>query len=537
MALFFITFPVMATQAPAGCPGCSFTWTDTCRPFEEGNETDYNEDLVTSYSPVLANLTDPSDFSNLSWSEAFRSLNRLMKEKYAFSEWRDTDFDALYTAWAPVVTNAVKSQDRAAYVRAITGYLNDIPDGHVVAIAAEGDYGAKYADIGGGFGFALNSLDDGRVIVSYVAEDSAAERAGIQFGDEVTAWNGTTIHEAIRATPYIWAIMKPSTTEGIRVFQERLLVRAPVGTPVSVTLKNESSTRTVNLVAVDDRYDTLIKTSFYLGRQINDIGVKNRMTDLRPQISNDTVTYKTLPGGYAYVAVYGESYDVYRPFKAAMQDAIEKNAPGMVIDLRWNGGGDDNLASCMAGWFVDQPVFYEYITKYDPGTGKFVKLSEAWTQPRPARYSGPVAVMVSPDTISSGEGLPMVFSRTGKGAIISFYGTNGAFGMNGLQAEMPLGMIVFFPDGASLGGDDTIQVDSNRTLTGGIAPDIRVPRTRDTIARAMAGEDVQLTYAMQWLDNRQCKTAATGRPRRESPAAVATALVALGIIGIITRRK
>ncbi|MDD4136911.1 MAG: hypothetical protein PHT99_03330 [Methanoregula sp.] len=34
----------------------------------------------------------------------------------------------------------------------------------------------------------------------------------------------------------------------------------------------------------------------------------------------------------------------------------------------------------------------------------------------------------------------------------------------------------------------------------------------DTVARAMAGEDVQLTYAMLWLDKQQAPVAATTTP-------------------------
>jgi carboxyl-terminal processing protease len=101
-----------------------------------------------------------------------------MQERYAFSEWRSVDWDALYTAWAPAVADAEKREDKAAYVRAIQGYLHAITDGHVAVMPAAGDFGAKYADIGGGFGLAVTRLDSGKVIVSYLANGSAAEAAG-----------------------------------------------------------------------------------------------------------------------------------------------------------------------------------------------------------------------------------------------------------------------------------------------------------------------------------------------------------------------
>jgi carboxyl-terminal processing protease len=75
--------------------------------------------------------------------------------------------------------------------------------------------------------------------------------------------------------------------------------------------------------------------------------------------------------------------------------------------------------------------------------------------------------------------------------------------MNTVQAALPLGMYLFFPDGASLNENGVIQMDSNASLAGGVAPEIRVPLNEDTVARAMAGGDVQLTYALAWLDGQQ----------------------------------
>ena len=397
----------------------------------------------------------------------------------------------------------------------------------------------------GVYGFAVSRLDSGKVIVSYVADGSAAENAGLRFGDEVTAWNGKEIHEAINTTPYSWAVKKPSTAEGILLHKQRFLTRAPVGATATLTVVNATSfrSRTVNLTAYDDGYDTLKKTTTFLGKQVNDYGVQRSWEDIKPQISNDTVTYRTLPGGYSYIAIYGESYEVYQPFKSAMLSATANKTPGIVIDLRFNSGGDDNLASCFAGWFVREPVFYEYATKYDPGSHRFAIISEAWTAPRPDAYHGPVAVLVSPDTISSGEGLPMIFANTGTGKIISWYGTDGAFGMNGVQAIMPLGQYLFFPDGASLDRNGTIQVDSNASLKGGVSPQIRVPVNEDTVARSMAGEDVQLTYALQWLDEQQQKPgtpaspAVTVTPTQKSPSGIVALLILFGFFIVIASRK
>lgn len=505
----FILFSALVSVSVSGasmpdCPECGMVWNDTCEPFENNNETAYNEQITAAFSPVVANITPVPDLSNQSWSNAFLTAHNLLKERYAFSSRRAVNWDGLYNTYAPAIADAEKRNDTASYYRTIREYLFSIPDGHINVLSENGDFGARYADIGGGYGITVNLLDSGTCIVSYVANGSEAEKAGLKPGDVVTAWNGKEIHDGINSTPYIWATKKPSTSEGILLHQQRFLTRGPVGSEVSVSVSSpEKGSETIHLTAYDDQYDTVNRSSFFLGKNINDYGIEKTWLDIKPQISNDSVTVRTLPGGYTYIALYEELYDMYQPFKATMLSAIANNTPGIVLDLRFNGGGDDNLASCIAGWFAKEPVFYEFTTTYDPGLHNSKITSAACTKPRPQIYEGPVVVMVSPDTISSGEGVPMIMNKTGRGKILSWYGTNGAFGMVTAVAILPLDMEILYPDGASLDENRTIQMDSDSSGTGGVAPHVRVPMNEETVARAMAGEDVQLTYALKYLEDHQ----------------------------------
>ncbi|HOI13301.1 MAG TPA: S41 family peptidase [Methanoculleus sp.] len=518
----------LVSPASAGLytDSCGMVWADASIPFERNNETAYTEELMASYAPVMANLTEAPDLGNLSWSDAFREMCAYMEERYAFTEWRDVDWDALYSAYAPKIAQAEKNRDNAAYYRTLREFVYAIPDGHVLVLSPD-DFGAKHADIGGGYGLGVARLDSGEVIVTYVANGSDAEQAGIRFGDEVVSWNGRPVGEAIDATEIIWTPIKPSTAEGILLHKLRFLTRAPVGTPAEIGIAGpaDSVPRTVNLTATDDGYETLARTSIFLGREVND-GAVGSSAELKAMIANETVTTRTLPGGIAYIAVYEESYGVYQPFKAAVGDAIANGAPGIVVDLRFNRGGDDNL------------VFYEYGTTYDPGTGEQAVLWESWTLSRPDRYEGPVALLVSPYTISSGEGLPKVFAESGTGAIVSWYGTNGAFGMESLGPMLPLGVMTAFPQGASLDEHGRIQVDSNASLVGGVAPTVRVPLDRDTLARAMAGEDVQLSYAVDWIwAQAEETTAEPSAVPTQAAAGWIVPLAALAAIGVWYGRR
>ena len=114
------------------------------------------------------------------------------------------------------------------------------------------------------------------------------------------------------------------------------------------------------------------------------------------------------------------------------------------------------------------------------------------------------AARPSPDRASSGRGVG-----------------DGAFGMESLDPVLSPGIMTAFPQGASLDKNDRIQVDSNASLVGGVAPTVRVPLDRDALARAMAGEGVQLAYAVAWIE------AQAGGETGPAPEAVAGWVVAV----------
>jgi carboxyl-terminal processing protease len=85
-------------------------------------------------------------------------------------------------------------------------------------------------------------------------------------------------------------------------------------------------------------------------------------------------------------------------------------------------------------------------------------------------------------------------------------------------------------------------VDSNATLKGGIAPQLRVPVTEEIVAWSMNGEDVQLTYALQWLaeQHKTTNSGAKGSVPAASPKVsipFALPVLALGLILLPTGRR
>lgn len=493
-------FMSVAAESAVPCMTCSMNAEDSCQLLAGNNSSAYDETMARVIG-IIPGVPSPyaSNFSNLSWSEAFSKANEKMKEQYAFTDWRKADWDGLYSSFAPGITEAERTGNKALYYKTLREYTASIPDAHVSVKGP--NYGSLRADIGGSFGFAVCTLTSGEVAVCYVAKGSQAEKAGISTGDRLLEWNGMPVDNALNRTSCIWAPIKPSTQEGRLLHRARFLTRAPEGTEATAKIQGiDGKTRDVRLLASYDGYETLTNSTYFFGRAINDTAMIDNQTEFYKGIPDEGMSYSILPEGYGYVVVYFEAYPGYSLFRKAIDSFVKAGVPGIIVDMRMNIGGDDGVTACMSSMFLKEKSLYEYLTRYNMSTGRFDKVAALWSKPQHLTYSGPVAVMVSPYTVSSGEGLPMMISRRESGRVISFYGTNGAFGLAVGSISMPLGLTLKYPIGQSLDARDRIQIDSNSSLAGGVSPGIRVPLTAEAVAGFTEGRDMQLEAAVEWLN-------------------------------------
>jgi carboxyl-terminal processing protease len=80
-----------------------------------------------------------------------------------------------------------------------------------------------------------------------------------------------------------------------------------------------------------------------------------------------------------------------------------KSSPGLIIDVRGNGGGDDHLADLVNGRLTDHPVISSIDLWRETGTNQYRK-TIGWVQPRgPWTYRGRVAVLIDEGCASACE--------------------------------------------------------------------------------------------------------------------------------------
>ncbi|WP_162165057.1 S41 family peptidase [Paenibacillus graminis] len=440
------------------------------------------------YNPV-------SDLSHKSYTQAFNAMNERLSTEYPFGDWKQIDWEAKKNKYGPIFRQAEINQDPNLYYKTLRDYLFSFRDGHIQIVNEHlyDDNSVFKHEVGGGVGISTIQLDDGKVLVSLLIPGSPADQCGIKPGAEIISWAGKDVQKALDGVS--WS-ENPPATEGDRIQnQGRFLARAPVGQNIQVKFRNQDDPAviTATLTAYDDQYETLKKTR-----------VKLKKED--PPVEGQILKEKY---GYVKIRYYLPGTKQSDPAKA-LEDIIkefqEKLVKGIIIDLRDNPGGDDDLVAQMAGLFVNGKRIFEYVSYYNRNTGRFeINRAETRTvQPSRVYFPGKIAILINHNTASSGEGLPLFLQGMPNVKIIGFTSTNGSFGVVSapIEMNMPEGYVVRFPDGRSLDQNQQIQGDSDERGHGGVTPDIKVPMNGQTFKmKVIEGQDVELNYALASLND------------------------------------
>jgi carboxyl-terminal processing protease len=267
---------------------------------------------------------------------------------------------------------------------------------------------------------------DGRWVVNEVIAGSPAELAGVKTGWLVVARNGTPFGERSEARP----------KEGEVARWEFL----------------DTADRPVSL----------------------DIAAKSLSTKPRQEA-------RVLPGGFVYLRF--DAFDTADRRWLSDQLKTNREAPGVVIDLRRNPGGGTISMGITIGEFFERSVDCgTFITRGGYRGGK-----SSW-QIGSARYRGRVVVLVDGATGSAAEIFAAVLQEHGRATIVGRK-TAGA-----VLASWFHGL----PDGGELqlSREDYVTPKGRRLESVGVEPDVKVARTVEDVR---AGRDTDLEAAVKVL--------------------------------------
>lgn len=462
-----------------GTDGLLFTGDDPTAPIPAGyNIVDLDQEPFQVYKTARPEITlvegaiQVNDFSELSYTEAFDAMFAKVSREYPFTAEKNLDWQALYDQYAPQIAKARNAQD---FYRALRDFTFEIPDQHV---NAELDPEVFYQENGGGFGLVIAELSDGRVIATDVLPETPAAQAGIQPGAEIISWNGEPVSDAI--SKIIPALGPYSTDHARRAAQVIFLQRVPPGTSVDVTFSNpEQSQPTNKKLASKVEYDSLFKA----------LGAQN--TPILPVEASILQ-----PSGLGYIKINTFMDDTHMTamlWDRYIKEFIDQEVPGLIIDLRVNGGGDSSLANNFAGYLFDEEMVLYRSSSYNQESGQFEYSPQpARLEPGPLYYEGPVALLIGPDCVSACEGFAYTLSQGNRSILVGHYPTAGAYGGVSLgQFRMPDDLSMQFPTSRSETLDGELIIEGS-----GVLPTLTVPVTESS---TLGQQDTVLDAAIQAL--------------------------------------
>lgn len=438
--------------------------------------------VLTSLPGAIATQALDTDFSNLTYTQAFDEMFAIVRREYAFNgvAGKEPDWDALHGDILPRIQQAEKTQDAQMYFLALRDFTLAFKDGHVNLGGGDLQVSLFQVAIEGGYGFAMRALDDGRVLVTYMTAGGPAAEAGMQVGARVIEFDNQPILAAIEAVS-IWGA-PPSTESLMRYQQSRYLLRAPLGTQASVTYANPGGeVRTVMLRTVKEN-DSFAVTSVFLNYNSGSLPVESGI----------------LPPGVGYIKVSTTTdhrEDLENLFESALKDLQGAGISSVMIDLRVvvNLTTEPILPLIgLAGFLTDQEIPLGQFQYLNEATGLFEPQGEFQTvQPKPKRYQfDRLVLLIGPGCSNACEleayalskipGLIVVGQNPSAGVLSDV--TSGQFLLpEGFSLQIPTGRFVL-PNGEIL-------------LEGqGLPLTVQVPVDETT---ALSNEDVVLKAAQE----------------------------------------
>jgi len=319
---------------------------------------------------ISAPPRQPAALSQRDRVDIFERVWRDIHDLYYDSAFHGVNWDRVHEQYLPKIRDAKDDEDFYAFLRSMTGELHDA---HTRFYSPEQWKRIKLHEHAG-LGFTAADVE-GKIAITGVEWNSDAYRAGLKPGMIVLTIDGKPIAERIAE-----AAAKRETSSSDRA--DRLLAyrdafSAPVGAAVKIGL----------LRADGSAFDATVTARIYQNLP--------------------SVESRTLPSGDGYIAVNEFNRFTAKAFKRALQ--ASRDEPGVIVDLRGNGGGELDPMVTIAGYFLNEKTL---IAKYSTRTGKPIawfggmvklKLEVEAGQHGDAIYTGPVTLLVGPRTASASE--------------------------------------------------------------------------------------------------------------------------------------
>jgi len=350
----------------------------------------------------------------------------------------DVDLDLFWTVWGEVVENYVDETaidpEKMVY-GAIKGLVSSLDDPYTVYMdpVESEDFSASLNGKLEGIGAELSVEEKNLVVVSPL-RDSPAEKAGLLPGDIIYKIDDTLSSE-------------------MTLFEAIMSIRGKEGSSVKLTIIRDN---------VEEPFEVSI---------------------VRAKIDIDSVTMEKLDNGIVYLSVNQFNDNTEKDFGNAISEMILNPPKGLIIDLRYNGGGFLDIAVDLLSYILPAKSKAVEIRQKNEEEGEIM-----YTDINPKLVDVPLVVLVNEGSASASEILAGAVQDLKRGIVM---GTQ-TFCKGTVQE------VETFKDGSSM----RMTIAKWYTPAGrnvnkvGLTPDVVVEITDQDIANKV---DVQKEAAIKYL--------------------------------------
>ncbi|MCB0158863.1 MAG: hypothetical protein KDD83_12085, partial [Caldilineaceae bacterium] len=444
---------------------------------------------ITAVMPLHAGPAPAAvDFAALPLVDAFDALVDHLRANTDPDADAGVDWAALGAGVRPEIEAAAAAGDDGAYFNALADFAQAAGDGLVTVTPADDAtpvvaqaYAARQGADQGTLGVDVAELDDGRIVVVYVAPGSQAATAGIKPGMEVRAVDGTPVADALAAVDLPGF---PGTDASRRQAQVANLLRAPLDAEVTLELVTPgAAAQRVTLTA--GQYPS--RRSF---------GVSGQPMPASYRFLNNV--------GYLAVADFDRTALLTASVDDFLTQLNARRGEGVVLDLRGNGGGSLAAMLTVAAYFYspDAPLAAQavQVQRFDPAEGTWQ--TAPWARGElagptaAATFTGPLTVLVDDACAGACELLAALLQGSGRGTVVAQSGTAGVAGARA-DVLLPGGIIFTYPQARYAIG---APLSSAPVHGAGVSPDVRVPVTQESETAKSTGNDPLLAAALDYLN-------------------------------------
>jgi carboxyl-terminal processing protease len=306
--------------------------------------------------------------------EVFVDVWQMIDEKYYDPSFNGVNWGAVRERYQPLI-EAAKSDDE--FYTLLKRMVGELRDAHT-RFHTPRERRERKLDQGTSAGIAIYEVE-GRSVVVSVDPSSEAARAGVEEGMIVRTIDGKPIEA--RLVDAQKGVGGSSSERANRLRLYRKLLDGEPGTTISLGLVRTNGT------------------------------VLNVVLTRRVVSDSAMVSSRVLPSGFGYIRLNLWKSPVYKEFKRALDRM--KDAPGIIVDLRGNPGGEVNEVLRIAGYFFpDRVPFGRFINR----SGKVLQLFTRYDDDRV--YNGPLAVLINESSGSASEMFSGVLQENGRAVVV-----------------------------------------------------------------------------------------------------------------------